>query len=307
MKPFRIKIPYERRKAWIGRLFVLPWVLGFLLFFLVPFVQSFYFTFCSLEINEVGYKATFGGFEGFKWLDNYKAIFLENPKFLPALIGSVKSIIYEVPVILAFSIFIAIILNQKFRGRFLARAVFFLPVIVTSGIIIQIIKNDVFASAIMSGNFASGFVFKTSGMKDMMIQMGVDYRIIGYVTTLLNSIFDLLWKSGIQILLFLAGLQTVPSNYYEASDIEGATAWESFWKITFPLLSPIIVLNIVYTIIDNFTFYSNGMMTLINNTTFKDLNYTYGTAMAFTYFVIVFAIVMLINRLVSKKAFYAVH
>lgn len=288
------------RQALFGRLFVLPWVIGFLLFFAIPLLRSLYFTFCSIEIQKTGYVTRFIG------LENYKFAFTQDPEFLKTFTQSIQEMVFHVPIIVVFSLFVATLLNQKFRGRFLARAVFFLPVIVTSGVIMQLLKEDIFAQTIREGSKQAVYMFKSSGIERILMEMGLNASVISYFTNVINSIFDLSWKSGVQILIFLAGLQSIPKHLYEAAHVEGCTHWEAFWKITFPMISPIILLNLVYSVIDSFTDYGNGMMTLIYTQGIVQLRYANSSTIAWIYMLAIFLIIGIVNTVVSRKVFYAV-
>jgi ABC-type sugar transport system permease subunit len=298
-KPYHIKRPYERRREWIGRLFLLPWLIGASTFFIVPLIQSLIFSFQSIKITSEGFSATWVNF------DNYIYAFTKDPDYLKVLAGALQNMAYEVPIIVIFSLFIAVILNQKFRGRTLARAIMFLPVIVSSGIIISILKGDVFAqSVIKDGGTEAAFMFKGTGIQNILIAANLDVSIINIVMSFINKIFDTLWKTGIQILLFISSLQSVPRSAYEAAQVEGSTAWETFWLITFPLVSPMILVNIIYSIVDSFTDYANPVLQTINNTAFGELRYAYSSALAWVYFISIFAIIGLVNLLISRKVFY---
>lgn len=290
----------EGRRAWTGRLFVLPWVLGFFLFFARPLVQSLVFSFQTISVDPQGLIARPAG------IDNYAFAFVQDPAFARSLLEAMQNMAYEVPLIMFFSLFIAVILNQRFAGRTVARAVFFLPVVVTSGIVIAILREDIFARQIQSGNAQAAYVFRASGLQDMLVAAGLDYRLVNYFTNVVNRIFDMAWKSGVQILLFLAGLHTIPPSSYEVAQMEGATGWESFWKITFPLISPLILVNAVFTIIDSFTDYGNRVMQMIYDVAFRQIRFGYGAAIAWIYFLFVFAMLGLVNVLLSRRTFYLV-
>lgn len=279
-------------------MFISPWLIGFTFFFLRPMIQSLIFTFQKIKIGPKGFETSFVG------LDNYFFAFFKDPNFVRLFSDAIKNMAYEVPIIVIFSLFIAVILNQKFKGRGLARAIFFLPVIITSGVIIQILKEDVLAQAMNGAETV--YMFKTAGLTELLYKSGLNNGIIKYFTDIIGKIFDLTWKSGVQILLFLASLQSISRSLYEASNVEGATAWESFWKITFPMVSPIILVNIIYSVIDSFTDYGNKVMQLIYTAANIQLRYEYSATLSWIYFISVFVIVGLVVGLISKKIFYMV-
>lgn len=296
-------ISYERQKSIVGVLFISPWILGFLLFFAKPVIQSAVFSFQRLQITKNGLQATFIN------LDNYIHIFVKDPTYVRYVTTAVANVLYEVPIIILFSLFIAVLLNQKFRGRVLARAVFFMPVIISSGVVVVLLKSNIFGSALSGGQ--NVYMFKSSGLQDILLSTAIDPRIVSYFTDVVNKIFDITWRSGIQILMFLAGLQTIPSSFYEASNLEGATGWDSFWKITIPMISPMIILNVVYSIIDTFTQYGdtgsqtgNLVMRTIYNSAFSDFNFGYSSAQAWVYFTVIAAILAVTYMVIGKKIFY---
>jgi ABC-type sugar transport system permease subunit len=297
----RKKLSYRDKRAFAGYIFILPWILGFLIFFLKPLIQSLLFSVQDVKMAPDGFTATFVG------LENYKYMLFKDPNFVRHLSDTLRNVIVQVPVITMFSLFIAVILNQKFRGRGLMRAIFFLPVIVTSGVVLVLLKDEVFSTTLnVTQNV---YLFKTTGLQEILVQAGVNSSIAGFFTNLINQIFSLTWKSGIQILLFLSGLQTVPPSSYEAAKIEGASGWDIFWKISIPMISPMIILNIVYSIIDTFTEYGtewtgNTVMSSIYRTGFKDLLFGYSSAMAWIYFALIGLVLGLVYTFIGKKVFY---
>lgn len=289
-----------RQRAWTGRLFVLPFTLGFIFLFLYPSLESLRYSFSNVSFAD--------GIFSVSWLgvDHYVFAFTRDSQFPVLLADTFKNMALQVPVILLFSLFIAMILNQKFHGRMLARAVFFLPVIVTSGIIISLLNEDIFNQTIQTGNQQSTMIFQATGLQQMLISLRIPTTVITTLTEMVSTIFDMLWRSGVQILIFLAAMQGVPTQLYEAARIEGATGWESYWKITFPMISPLIFTCLVYTIIDTFTDYSNELMLTIQQMAFEQLRYAYACAMAWIFFVLVALVIALVNWIVGRYVFYTV-
>jgi ABC-type sugar transport system permease subunit len=265
---------------------------------IIPVIQSILYSFAKVTTTTHGYELDFIG-----W-DNYTNILTIDPEFIRRVTTSLQNMVVQVPFIVLLSLFIALLLNQKFVGRTAARAMFFLPVIIASGLVISIINGDVFSQTIMQSSGASKLM-QSDFLNSFLLENGVSEQIVQFITKLVDSIFFLIWKSGIQILLFLAGLQTVPVSMYEAAEIEGSTAWEIFWFVTFPMVSPILLLNVVYTFIDYFTDYSNNVMNYINQLA-VNLNIELSAAMAWTYFLILLVIVSVMYLIVNKKVFYQV-
>ncbi len=288
----------ERRNAMAGRMFCIPLYIGILLFFGMPLIESLWYSFNDVTTEVGGYVTEFVGF------GNFHYIFRENATFLPALVTALTELLYKVPVVLIASLFFALILNQKFRGRVLTRAIFFLPVIIASGVVLQIITSDAAANSMMngvsadSGSGSYSSIFDSSALQDFLINAGLDSELVTYFGKIANSLFDLLWMTGIQMIMFLAGLQSISPSLYEASAMEGATAWENFWMITFPSLTPILLVNLVYTIVDTFTDVANPVMSQIY-TRYKDLQYGVASAMSWSYFLIIGVILALIMLIFS--------
>jgi ABC-type sugar transport systems, permease components len=284
------------RRAMYGRLFILPWLIGFVFFFCIPLGTSFYYTLTRINITEAGLEFQWAGFE------NYLYAFTTDPDFTRNIVESVLNIVYQVPIIIFFSLFIANILKGDFKGRTLMRAIFFLPVIISSGVVIAILKENV----LISGTGQEASLFQTGGLTSVLVDSGFGLPFVKVITDSIAKVFDLTWRSGVQILLLLSALHSVPESMYEAAKIEGATAWESFWKITFALISPTLVLAVIYSIIDYFTDYSNKVMRMIVLNVTQG-RFEYSTTISILYFLAVMLIISAVYGLLSKKAYYAVN
>ena len=288
----------ERRNAMAGRMFCIPLYVGIILFFGTPLFMSLIYSFHNVGFDPGGYRYSDFG------LTNYIDLFTKNVKFLPALGSSLLEMLYKVPVVLIAGLFFAIILNQKFRGRTVTRAIFFLPVIIASGVVLGIITGDTAANSMMagvsadSGSGSYGSIFDSSALRDFLINTGLNSEMVTYFSRIANDLFDLLWMTGIQMIMFLAALQSISPSLYEASAMEGATAWENFWMITFPSLLPMLLVNIVYSIVDTFTNQSNSVMALIKQNT-MNLYYGPASAMAWLFFVIIGLILAIIMGIFS--------
>lgn len=289
----RRPLSYEREKRYIGWLYVLPWLIGLVYFFLIPLGFSLVNSFSNLSIEPGKMSFEFVG------LEHYKTALFVDSNTLPSLFGSIGNLLYQVPILLIFSMFVAVILNQKFPGRLFLRGVFFLPLITTSSVVMQIISGDSMAQSMMSGT-ADSALFQVTSIRDWMMNSTLPYEVTNFIFDFINSIFDLVWKSGIQILLLLAGLQTISGTLYEAASIEGATAWESFWKITIPMLSPILLLVTVYSIIDSFTDMSSNMVMSKITALANNFNYGVSSALSWLYFLLV-GVVLLAVLWIFKK------
>ena len=292
-------MPYESKKSLAGFLFVSIWVIGFIFFFLLPFLQSVRYSFSDIVLNpNGGYTLNFIGWK------NYIKAFTTDAEFLPAVFSSLGAMLYQVPIIVLFSLFVAIILNQKFVGRTFVRGIFLIPIIVANGVILSIMNGDVLSQTIMQGS-SSSTLFQSEFLYELMFKSGMSQEFVNGLTGVVDSLFALIWKSGIQIIIFLAGLQTIADSMYEAAKIEGATGWETFWKITFPMISPMIILNLIFTIIDSFTDYNNVVMKYINEQQIG-MRLAYSSTLGWIYFLMVAVIIVMVYLIINKRVFYQV-
>ena len=290
-----------------GYLFICPFLVGMLFIFLPSLVESFSY---SLEFATVQFDSVAREYVGFQ---NYIAALTEDTEFLPKLYGAVQGTLVDLVVILFFSFFIANVLNQKFIGRGAARAVFFLPVLVATGIIASADVNNMatsfFGSATnngesistaFSGNFASFF-----DLKSLLESTNLNSTLTGVILYAVENTYSVVNSSGVQILIFLSALQTIPSSLFEASKVEGATKWEEFWKITFPMLTPMILVNIVYTIIDSFINPKYEVLQYILDNSFTNSRgIGYSCAMSWMFFLIIVICLGIICGLLSKRIQY---
>ena len=288
----------EKRHAMTGRLFILPFTIGFLYFFLRSALQSLSFVFSDVKLKLGGFDMNFVG------LKNLRYIFMSDPDFNKNLVSAMTSLLYKVPVVIIASLFFAMLLNAKFKGRTFVRAVFFLPVIIASGVVIEIINSDTFASGLISSSEGMETTVKASsyGLTSLLIDMGLGEKIVGYFSTISSNLYDLMWGTGIQMIIFLAALQSISPALYEASSIEGASGWENFWMVTVPMIGPMILINIVYTIIDTFTDASNAVMKQIS-ASFSGQQYDRAAAMSWDYFLligIILGVVLFISSRVER-------
>ncbi len=288
---------YNEQKALWGFIYVLPWLLGFLFFFLIPFLSSLRYSLSKVEANSDGLIIHFTGFK------NYMEALTVNTEFNRSLADAIMNMVTNVPLIVIFSLFLAVLLNQKFIGRPLARAIFFLPVILASGVILNL-ESTSLIQAVNDQNAGAGAIKGLGAfeLENLMLDAGINESIVLYLTSAVGRIYSVVSQSGVQILIFLAGIQTISPQLYEASKMEGATGYEAFWKITFPMVSPLILVNVIYTIIDSFS--NNEMTDLIRETGFTQFDFGLSSAMAWLYFLAVTLILVISSYLISKKVFY---
>ena len=297
----RHKMSYERKKGLYGYGFIGIWIIGVLTFFIRPLIGVFEFAFCNININQQvgGYTLSWNNY---KWI---KFAFQTDPSFLRSMVTSFLSMFYSVPGIVIFSLTIAVILNQNFRGRTFARAVFFLPVIVTSGVVISIIQGDSMSTVVLSGS-KGGSMVQAFGLSNFLYSLNLNADIVNFISNFTNQMFNFAWKSGVQILLFIAALQTISPDLYEASSIEGATGWEDFWKITIPMISPMILLASIYTIVDSFTDYSSSTMTYITDQVKNNGRIEYGSVLAIIYSLLALLVIGIVYVVIDRMVFYSV-
>ncbi|RCW45498.1 carbohydrate ABC transporter permease [Paenibacillus prosopidis] len=294
------KLTLSRKRSLLGFAFITPWLLGFLFMFATPLIQSVKFSFSKLTVAPTGYELEFMG------LANFKDALFVDAVFNRILTQSVSEMALNVPMILFFSLFSATLLNQKFRGRVLARAIFFLPVILASNAIsaaesaglINLVGD---ASAVNEMGEGSSD-YNILSMVMMLREVGLPASFVDYIVQAIIRIYDIITSSGVQILIFLAALQSVPGSMYEVAKMEGATAYESFWKITFPMVSPLILTNVIYTIIDSFS--GSPVTDLIFTTAFKTQNFGLSSAMSWIYTLIVSLILLIVGLVLSRRVHY---
>lgn len=287
----------EHIKSRAGFVFVLPWIIGFILFFAIPVINSLWYSFCDVTLSESGVITKFIG------MKSYKYYFLENPDFTTKLTTDVISLIYSLPIILLLSIILALLLNQKFKSRLFFRALYFMPVIIASGVVVDLLFQTSDKELVSAGVSAT-LTDSMFSIEDIVGWLNLPDTIGEYAKNVINNIFDLLWGCGIQTVLYIAGLQSIPFTLYEASRVEGATKWEEFWFITFPMLNSITLLVIVFTIVDQFTSTRRNIIDLAYSQMSVGVYDTTST-MLWIYFALVAVIMILLiflyNRLLARR------
>lgn len=226
-----------------GRLFILPWFIGILIFYIFPIIQSIYYAFAEVTVIPGGTEIIPVG------LKNFKYILFEDPNYTTWLKSQLVETLYSLPLILLLSLVLAIVLNQKFKGRLFFRALYFLPVIIATGPVISWLFSTGGSDLTQMG-LSDSFTASMLSIDDIVKLLQIDGKIANYITITISKIFDLIWSCGIQIILFLSGLQSIPRTLYEASRVEGATKWEEFWFITFPMLSRVTLLVGIFTMVE---------------------------------------------------------
>ena len=296
----------ESNMARKGYLFILPWLVGFLVFFVYPMFMSIWYSFSnSSPIDDIngdlfGYISS--KFVGF---DYYKNIWLVDTSFTDNLSNSIFEFFYSLPIIIFLSLVFALVLNQKFKGRLVARAIFFIPVIVASGVVMSYLNGDANAQELLNSPDGSNNMYSSVSFSEMLMNMGLPTAITKQLNDYISSIFSLVWSSGVQTILFLAGLQAISAQYYEVADVEGATKWETFWFVTLPMLINVLILNVVYTSITIFTDNKNLVMQQAYEL-IKRTNYNKSSAIMWCYFalmgIIIGALLLIFRKQIEKHS-----
>ena len=304
----------QQRRARTGYLFILPFIIGFILFMVKPMIQSLVMSFNNVKLipgqgfqlmsfNNVklipgqGFQLTWLG------LDNYHNAVAVDPYFNQYLLEEISRMGINTIATLVLSFVIAVILNQDFKGRTLARAIFFLPVILSSGVLPGIEKQNEFynmmAGMADSMKGASGINI-SAALQDMLSVSGVASGVFDVIFQMIDAIYDIVMASGIQIIIFLTGLQAISPSLYEAADVEGCSAWEAFWKITFPMVSPLLLVNCIYTIIDFFMKNDNRVMERISTVMYSDFNFGVSSAMSWIYFGVALGFILISSFIITR-------
>lgn len=287
-----------------GYLFILPWLIGFIAFYARSLFMTIQFSLSELTMNMDG-----GGYQ-LKWvgIENYIYAFRVHGTFKQILTTSVMDMIIDVPLIIFFSLFMALLLNRKFKGRAIVRAIFFLPVILNSEAIVDAIDTAAAMVATGVSSSSSEIASSTSGGMgmsyyiDLFGDLMIPTQLLEYIVGAVDRISSIITASGVQIVIFIAALQSIPGALYEVAKMEGATAYETFWKVTLPMVTPHIITNIVYTVVDSFV--NSEVVELAYSTAFTDFNYGLSTAFSMVSTVITCAILGIVVAIIQKKAFY---
>lgn len=280
------KLTIRQRNAVTGYMFIMPWILGFLLFTAFPFFYSIILSMSNVQFTpDNGVVTTWVG------LTHYINALTKDVNFPAALTGSIVFIVYSTPMIVIASLIVALMLNSNFRGRSVFRAIFFLPVIIISGpVISELIANR----AAMIVDPSKYFVYRFFATLPAAIGAPILY--------VFDNLVMILWFSGVQILIFLAGLQKIDGSIYEAAQIDGASSWEVFWKIILPYLKPLALVNAIYTILEMASFANNQVNVEITKNMFQmGKVYSYSAAMSWIYFIAELLLLGIVFMVLKEK------
>ncbi len=289
------KISLTNKETFKSYAFLIPIMIGLIAFFLIPVVKSFLFSVSDVTSGADGYKMSLTGISAY-----YEALKV-NIDYRQTVVKSVINVFLTAPLIIIFSFFMASILNQKFRGKTIFRVILFMPVILQ---VMNAQNNNLENSmGVFSGSKSAevaNVVSFSTQISEWLVGAGVSEEISANIISLVDSVYAVIGQSAIQILILLIAMQAISPSLYEAATVEGATGWESFWKITFPMVSPMIMTCVIYTIIDSFTADTNGVMSMIYQTAIKDLKFSLSSAMGWLYFMMVAVILGIVAFIFSK-------
>lgn len=296
-----MKTGLQKKKVNYGWLFISPFLVGFVFVYLRVFVSSVIISFNDIQLSDSGFLNPVG------WA-NFREVLFVNTSFNKTVVTSITKMLVNVPVIIIISLFLAVLLNQKMRGRAAFRTIFFLPVILTTGIIAEAEMNNTIiremwnTSGIETGGAIQGGAALISSLdvQKYLDSLHIGSQFTDYILGAVNNIYNILNISGVQLLIFLAGLQSISPSIYESAYIEGATGWEAFWKITFPIISPLILLNLVYSIIDSFTNPFNELILLIHKVGISQGKAGIASAMAWVYTAVTTVIILIVLFFASR-------
>ncbi len=297
----------DRKKSRAGWVFAAPFLIGFLLIYIPILFDSIKSTFFQTH-SITG--STFVGFQ--HYMDALFGYVSNDKTFITILGEALAQLAIDIPSILIFSLFMAVLLNQKMAGRGIFRSIFFIPVILSTGIMETIEASNNMGEYMGGDGINTGAEEgATEGFVNMMdIQIlfsnliGVGDGLLTLITDIINNIFNIVNRSGVQMLIFLSGLQSISPAIYESCQIDGASSWETFWKITFPMISPMILVNAVYTVIDSFMSESNVAMSFIDGVANSSMAKEVSVAMYWMYFLVVILVLAAITALISAFVFY---
>lgn len=301
MKHKRHRMTLEKRRSVWGYAFLLPWLVGLLTVFVVPMGLSAAFSLSEVTVSD-GYSLSFIG------LENYRVALFSDQNFLQYFASTMGSMLYNVPIILVYSFLVAVFLKEKFRGVTVFKFIFFLPVVLSSNLFMNLVNNFGSSAATSLDAAIAGAsqttLLKSLSLSNYLTQLGLGKEFVAMLTGPVDKVFEIVTCSGIQIFIFLAAINAVPPSLYEAAYVEGANGWEKFWKITFPMVTPMILVNVVYSIVDTFMSENNRVMEYVYDLSFQYFDFGLSSAICWIYFAALAVILAVVFRVISKRTFY---
>ena len=295
----RRPLSMRKKRAITGYLFILPFLIGFFAFVAGPLITSLRMSFSSVSLDSAsGFTLKYIG------IGNYLKAMTIDKDFNRLLWESVKSLLVDVPCIILFSLIIAVLLNRKFPGRSAVRAIFFMPVILASGVVLGMEKSNTLLNGVQELQKSASDTTITTALQNLLLGAMGQNAFVDIILNIINHLYEIVISSSIQTVIFLSALQTINPSIYEAAEMEGCSQWECFWKITIPMVSPMILVNWIYTIVDRFVRADNEVMQKILDTMNVSLDYGFSSAMAWIYCIAMLALIGISTLIISRMVYY---
>ena len=295
----RRPLSMRKKRAITGYLFILPFLIGFFAFVAGPLIMSLRMSFSSVSLDSAsGFTLKYIG------IGNYLKALTIDKDFNRLLWESVKSLLVDVPCIILFSLIIAVLLNRKFPGRSAVRAIFFMPVILASGVVLGMEKSNTLLNGVQELQKSASDTTITTALQNLLLGAMGQNAFVDIILNIINHLYEIVISSSIQTVIFLSALQTINPSIYEAAEMEGCSQWECFWKITIPMVSPMILVNWIYTIVDRFVRADNEVMQKILDTMNVSLDYGFSSAMAWIYCIAMLALIGISTLIISRMVYY---
>ena len=282
------KLKGNRMNQNVGIVFSLPLIIGLLIFFIPTVFMGFRFALSDVSIAK-GLELKFTGIE------NLKYALRVDPEYFQLVISDISDLITTLPIVLVFSLFIAVLLNGKVWGKSAFRVIFFLPVIACVGMLASGTSNIVMETMTSGAQESENEALTAmSDVATMLQSLSFSPKLISFVSNAANNIMDIVNRSGVQILIFIAGIQSISPSIYESANVEGASGWETFWKITLPMIMPMMVANVLFTFVDSITRSNTEMISYIQNMAFSKGQFGYAAAMSWFHYLCLIVVLGLI-------------
>lgn len=295
----RRPLSMRKKRAITGYLFILPFLIGFFAFVAGPLITSLRMSFSSVSLDSAsGFTLKYIG------IGNYLKALTIDKDFNRLLWESVKSLLVDVPCIILFSLIIAVLLNRRFPGRSAVRAIFFMPVILASGVVLGMEKSNTLLNGVQELQKSASDTTITTALQNLLLGAMGQNAFVDIILNIINHLYEIVISSSIQTVIFLSSLQTINPSIYEAAEMEGCSQWECFWKITIPMVSPMILVNWIYTIVDRFVRADNEVMQKILDTMNVSLDYGFSSAMAWIYCIAMLALIGISTLIISRMVYY---
>jgi len=294
----------QRSRNNAGYFFVLPFIAGLLILFIPALFEAVRMSFSEIVTEGTStYRFKNVGFE------HYIQLLKVDPFFIRNIVESLGDLLLSIVIVLIYSLFIATLLNKNLAGRGVYRAILFLPVVIATGIISKADATNVLVSSggssgVFDARGAVQDVFGDYSLKQLVSSMNLNAGFIDVIVNSVENVSKIITSSGVQLVIFLAGLQSISPSIYEAASVEGSTAWQNFWKITVPMISPLMLVNLVYTVVASFTSYGNPVMDRIYKTILEGADYTLASAMAIIYFLVAGTVLLIAALIMNRFTFY---